>query len=184
MVDVTVPLGHFCGSLGLCLIAWNPLIPIIIEVLTLIGITHTVTAEMILPRLAAGMCAMYIIQLYNDEVNAEEKSTLAIIIQSLVCVNIRLGAIVSLHTLSGYIYPIPTYIVLNIIMAYPFFFEGSRRKWESYLTVTFGYNFLFGLIKAFGLHLSFEMQIILLITPSLALMIAKDAFPKIKLKLV
>lgn len=172
MVDVTVPLAHFCGSLGLCLIAWNPLIPIVIELLALIAITRDVTPELVLTRLAAGLYAMYIMR---RNPNVEKTSNVMIFIQSLVYINVRMGAITLIQSVAIYMYPIPAYMALNLVMAYPFFFEQSKCKWESYLSITLGYNFLFAALKY---QLTLELQLILLIAPPLFVMVAKDLFPK------
>ena len=181
MVDTTIMLTYFCGSLGFCFLAWNPFIPLLVEMVLIVGITREITANMLYPRLASGMWTLYMMRRHKQLVGPTSESLVSIILQSLLYFNIRAGTLTLLHTFSDYIYPIPSYLVLNLVMSYPFFFEKNRIKWETFLYLTLGYNLLFGVLNTMYKNaFTLEIQLILLIAPPLLALLYDDVFNKKK----
>lgn len=177
MVDVTLNLMYFGGSLAFCFMVWNPFLPIVAQLALEVALTRTITQEMVLPGLGAAMWTMLVMRLYKDTNVHLDTSWWSVIMKALVFINVRFALILTIHALRSYIYPIPGYVLFNLIMSYPFFFEPGRKKWEAYLCLTLGYNFLFGLGKAFyDAQFTNEVEFILLIGPPLAGMVYKDIF--------
>ena len=179
MADLTLPLTIMNASYGLCILAWNPVIPILIETLSWLILTRSIDQETFLPRLGSGLWALYFMRLYKNDYKASvETTTLVKITGCLIWYLQRTFIIVISPVIAPLIKPLPLYIFLNLIMSYPFLFDSGpkRRRWEAYLYVTLSYNVGFALIR----HLqgdvgqSLEMQLIQMIGIPLALLIYQD----------
>lgn len=184
MVDVTLPLTYFNGSLGLYLLVKNPFIPLLLEIVITIAATKEISSETLLTRLAAGIWTLLFFRFNTDEVekdNHVNTTSLSLFIQAFLYFNIRMFSIVLLHALKDYLYPFPAYTASCVIMSYPFLFDtGRRKRWEWFMMLTMGYNFAFGLYKAFVGEdaLTLEIQLLMLLTPPMCGLLYLDFMKK------